>query len=62
MIKAISFGVLFFVIGAVAFALLATLLFQDVNFRKLGQDAFPLIALVCGTSGFIFGWKRRKKN
>jgi hypothetical protein len=61
MIKAIVFAILFVVVGAVAFALLAPLLFHGADFRKLGQTAFPVILLVCGTTGFIFGWRRSKK-
>jgi hypothetical protein len=59
MIKAILFAILFFVIGAVAFVLLTPLLIHGVDFRKLGQAAFPVILLVCGTAGFVFGWRRR---
>ena len=61
MIKAILFAILFVIIGAVAFTLLAPLLFHGADFRRLGQTVFPVILLVCGTAGFIFGWRRRKK-
>lgn len=60
--KAILFAVLFTVIGAVAFALLAPLLIHGVDFRKLGAVAFPFIVLVCGGVGFIFGLRRSKKS
>jgi hypothetical protein len=62
MIKAILFALLFVVVGAVAFALLAPLIFHGSNFRTLGQAAFPIIVLACGTAGFLFGWRRNKKT
>jgi uncharacterized membrane protein YeaQ/YmgE (transglycosylase-associated protein family) len=58
MIKAILFAILFFVIGVIAFALLTPLLIHSADFKKLGQAAFPVILLVCGTTGFILGWRR----
>lgn len=61
MIKAISFALLFVVLGAIAFAFLAPLLFHGADMRRLGAIMFPLIVLVCGTGGFAFGWRRRKK-
>jgi hypothetical protein len=60
--KAILFGLLFVVIGAVAFALLAPLLFRGADFRKLGAAAFPVILLACGCAGFFFGLRRSKKK
>ncbi len=62
MLKAILFAVLFVVIGAVAFGLLAPLLFQGADFRKLGAAAFPVILFVCGGAGFFFGLSRGKKR
>jgi len=62
MIKAILFAVLFVVVGAVAFALLAPLLFRGGDFRKIGTAAFPVILLVCGGAGFFFGLRRSKKQ
>ena len=62
MIKAILFALLFVVVGGVAFALLAPLLFHGADFRKLGQAAFPVILLVCGGAGFVFGLRRSKKQ
>ena len=54
MIKAILFALLFVIVGAVAFALLAPLLFRGADFRKLGAAAFPVILLVCGGAGLLF--------
>jgi hypothetical protein len=62
MLKAILFAVVFVIVGAVAFALLAPLLFQGADFRKLGAAAFPVILLVCGGAGFFFGLRRSKKQ
>jgi len=62
MIKAIVFAVLFVVVGAVAFALLAPLLFRGGDFRKIGAAAVPVILLVCGGAGFFFGLRRSKKQ
>ena len=62
MIKAFLFALLFVVIGAVAFAFLAPLLFHGADMRRLGATMFPWIILVCGAGGFVFGWRRRKKN
>jgi hypothetical protein len=61
MIKAILFAILFALIGLVAFALLAPLLFHGADFRKLGAVSAPFIVLVFGLVGFIFGWRRYKK-
>ena len=61
MLKAILFAFLFVVVGAVAFALLAPLLLQGADFRKLGAITFPVILLVCGGAGFAFGMRRGKK-
>jgi hypothetical protein len=62
MIKAFVFALLFVVIGAVAFAFLAPLLFHGADMRRLGATMFPWIVLVCGAGGFAVGWRRRKKN
>jgi hypothetical protein len=62
MIKATLFAVLFALIGLVIFALLAPLLFQHADFRKLGEVSAPFIVLVFGLIGFIFGWRRHKKH
>jgi hypothetical protein len=62
MIKSILFALLFAAVGAVAFALLAPLLFQGADLRKLGAAAFPVIVLVCGGAGFVFGLRRGKKQ
>lgn len=61
MIKAILFGLIFAVVGAVAFALLAPLLFSDANLRTLGAAACPVIVLVCGGTGFLIGLSRGRK-
>ena len=62
MIKAILIAVLFVVVGAVAFALLAPLLFRGGDFEKIGAAAFPIILLVCGGTGFFYGLRHRKKQ
>jgi len=63
MIKALLFAILFIVVGAVAFALLAPLISpRGTDFRKQGAAAFPIIILMCGGFGFVFGWRRRKKQ
>ncbi len=63
MIKALLFAVLFTVVGAIAFALLAPLISpRGTDFRKQGAAAFPIIILMCGGFGFVFGWRRRKKQ
>ena len=61
MIKAILFAVLFVIVGGVAFALLAPLIFRGGDFRKIGAAAFPIILLVGGGAGLAFGWRRSKK-
>jgi hypothetical protein len=60
--KAFLFAVLFTVIGLILFALLAPLLFPNADLRKLGQLAGPIIVLVGGGIGFVFGWARAKKK
>jgi hypothetical protein len=62
MIKALLFALLFAVVGLVAFALLAPLIFHGANSRKLGAAAFPVIVLACGGFGFVFGLRSRKKQ
>ena len=62
MTKAILFALLFVVVGAVTFALLAPLLFRGADFRKLGAVSFPVILVVCGGAGFAFGLSRSKKK
>ncbi len=62
MIKAILFALLFIIIGAVAFSLLAPLIFPGHDMRKLGAAAFPIILLVGGGTGFFVGWHRSKKR
>jgi high-affinity K+ transport system ATPase subunit B len=65
MIRASLFALTFAVVGLVAFALLAPFLvplfFHGVDYRKVGADAFGVIVLVCGASGFVFGLRRSKK-
>ena len=60
MVKGILFALLFVVIGAVTFALLAPLALRGADFKKLGAAAFPVILLVCGGAGFLFGRRRGK--
>lgn len=62
MIKGILFALLFVVISAVAFALLAPLVFRGADYRKLGAASFPVILLVCGGAGFLFGLRRSKEQ
>jgi hypothetical protein len=50
------------VVGAVAFALLAPLIFHGGDFRKIGAAALPIILVVAGGTGFAFGWRRSKKS
>lgn len=60
--KALLYALLFAVIGAVAFAFLSPVLFHDADPRKFGATMLPWIILVCGAGGFIFGWRRNKKQ
>ena len=62
MVRGILFALLFIVIGAFAFALLAPLVFRGADFRRLGAVAFPVILLVCGGAGFCWGLGRSKKR
>ena len=57
------FALLFAVVGLVAFAFIGPLFIHgaDAN-RKAGAAAFPVIVLVCGGSGFVFGLRRKKKQ
>jgi hypothetical protein len=63
--KASLFALGFAVVGLIVFAMLAPilvpLLFHGVDYRKVGADAFGVIVLVCGASGFVFGLRRNKK-
>jgi len=63
MIKALVFALLFAVVGLVACALIVPLFLHgaDAN-RKAGAAAFPIIVLICGGSGFVFGLRRKKKQ
>jgi hypothetical protein len=58
----ILFAVIFFVVGATVFALLAPLLFKGGDPSKIGEAVGPLILFVAGPTGFIFGYRRRKKR
>jgi len=62
MIKGILFAVVFTIVGAVVFSVLAPLLFHGADFRKLGAAAFPFILLFCGGFGFIYGFRGRKRR
>jgi hypothetical protein len=62
MIKALLFALLFAVVGLVAFAFIGPLFFHGADARKAGAAAFPVIVLVCGGSGFVFGLRRKKKQ
>ena len=62
MLKPILFALLFAVIGLVAFALIAPLLLPAADGRKQGAAAFPIIVLVCGGAGFVFGLRRSKNQ
>lgn len=57
MLRAILFAVLFIIIGGVAFALVAPLIFRG-DLQKVGATAFPFIILICGGTGFALGRRR----
>ena len=61
-IKAILFAVLFVFIGLIVFAFAAPIVFHGANMQRVGATAFPFIFLAFGTVGFIFGWRRKKKE
>jgi hypothetical protein len=61
MLKAILFAVLFAVVGLILFSLVAPLLLPEARLRAAGAIAFPFVVLVCGTAGFILGWRGRKR-
>lgn len=60
--QAILFAVLFIVVGLVVFSFVAPLLFRGGNMQQIGAAAFPIIFLVCGIAGLVFGWRRRTKS
>jgi len=60
MLKTILYVVLFAIVGVILFSVAAPLLFAPEDLRKAGSIAFPLIVIVCGTAGFVFGRRRRK--
>lgn len=62
MIKALLFALLFVVAGLVAFAFIGPLFFHGEDARKAGAVAFPVVVLVCGGAGFVFGLRRKKKQ
>lgn len=62
MFKGILFALLFAVVGAVVFALIAPLLFDGADLRTLGAAAFPVIVVVFGCAGFLFGMSRARKR
>ncbi len=63
MINALLFALLFAVVGLAVFAFIGPLFIHgaDAN-RNAGVAAFPVIVLVCGSSGFVFGLRRKKKQ
>jgi hypothetical protein len=54
-IKAIFFAL-------VVFALIASILFRSADLGRIGAAALPIIFIVCGISGFIFGWRPGRKQ
>jgi len=62
MIKGLLFALLFAVIGLVASALIIPLFIHGAEANtKAGETAFPVIILICGGSGFVFGLRRKQK-
>jgi NADH:ubiquinone oxidoreductase subunit 3 (subunit A) len=57
MIKGFLFALLFIVLGLILFSLLAPLLFHGANMRAIGAASFPVIVMVCGVAGFVYGRK-----
>ena len=55
------FALLFAFAGLVAFAFIGPLFFHGEDARKAGAVAFPILVLVCGGAGFVFGLRRKKK-
>jgi hypothetical protein len=59
MIKALLFAV----VGLVACAFIGPLFLHGAAAnRKAGAESFPVIVLVCGGAGFVFGLRRKKKQ
>jgi len=55
------YAVIFVILGAVGFALLAPLVVHGADFRKVGAAGFPVVLVVCGGAGFAFGWRQGKR-
>ena len=63
MIKALLFALLFAVIGLIAFAFTAPLFIHGTEAnRSAGAVALPVIVLIFGGAGFVFGLRRKKKE
>jgi hypothetical protein len=56
------FAFTFVVVGMVAFALLAPLIFRGADFERLGRAVGPFILIVGGACGFYFGYQRQRKR
>lgn len=56
------FSFIFVIAGSIVFALLAPFLFKGQDMRMVGQMSFPILLIVFGTIGFVFGFLRHKQK
>lgn len=61
MIRGIWFAILFIIVGLVCAAVTLPLFLPRANPERLGELVFPFIVIICGTSGFVYGWWNRRK-
>jgi uncharacterized BrkB/YihY/UPF0761 family membrane protein len=62
MLRGILFALLFIVVGMIASSLIVPLLFPTADMRRVGALSFPIIVIVCGGAGLLFGLLRKKKK
>jgi hypothetical protein len=56
------FALIFVVAGGVVFSLLAPLIFRGADFERLGKAVAPLILIIPGSLGFLYGYRRHVRK
>ena len=60
--QAILWAVVFAVIALVVFPFIAPLIFRGENMRQIGAATAPILLILGGGAGFVFGLMRSRRN